>query len=1665
MKKRLISMLLVLTMMIGMVPAFAVNVGAYDNLPLNVRNTITAALSAHESGNYEYYLATYLVEFVSDGNKGMTYDEVLRARSDTLIYTQIEEIENKMPAKRGFGYLYDFLEGELGNTISGLDEYEFYMGLLWQLVTRRPDSTIGDTTGIQEGLDVCSSIFDNFLTWYQESALENNDMSLSEIEKEFLLCDFYEMDEWMDKYEAYLKQSNKLKDIFDENFFEKISSVLDTLSEFANGVEIGFNWIEKSIQIAYILELSDSYTNIFREMLVSANNSNMSHSLIKAVEQILNILEAQNFEQAIVKYLFSQVAYEGTEFFLSQANEKLVDAIGTFASKAPVLGEIWAGLQLGMKAADFLIGAGAKIDAGYHIIALSDLLNLIFDSSATIKNKYISNPSKWSSAYVTACELSKDSMIIACDISKEWLVAQYETGFIDAVVEFFGGYDGYHEWLEVLEEEKVSINNSFERLGKIAREFYDDSIEKYYKEIYSITYNANRGTGAPASQENTGTVTLSTTTPTRTGYSFQGWAESATGAVKYQPGKSYTFPEGNVTLYAVWQPKTFNIIFDANGGVFKAYDNATTVTRQKAYAQNFTFDVTYPVMDGYKCIGWSLENDNTVDWENGETENDIGAANANDKRVYAVWAVTTVDVKYDYNDGSTVLSVVKVDIQNDATYTIQKPVKAKESLKNYFKGWMIQDPKGEYWWTNGSWDNGKVYIVQPGDTIELTTKVVLYAKWDYYVHYNDGTEYYHDVVRDGDGYVIDGILNAPSGKEFKCWKGEDANGNVVYYKPGDTINLTSDLMLTAVWTDGSTVESYVTVSYNANGGRGSIADDEVVAGGRVTLEDGDSLYRNGYEFVGWATEPDATSYDYLGGKKITVEEDITLYAVWKAVGDGTSATITVSADKKVYKPGDTITLKVLADHSDHFYIDADDARFNILRQDGSTIHTGGVFVEKNSPSNWFPKNRYVNGKEYEVELFIPNNCSDGTYTISIKVTESILNDNGNGNIDNIDVPIAVSVQINVDKDYEDKVTVNIDISKITLHIDDAGTLEATVTPSSAKRDLEWYSSDRSVVTVEERPSQKGRVVATGYGTANITAEVNGVKDTCTVVVERCTYDQKDVEARFLKSPATCSSYAVYYKSCKCGYHGTSTFVDKAGGYADHAYDDWTIITEATETEEGLKRRTCSDCGDVDEETISAIPHTHSWATEYSKDASNHWYACAGCSEIKSKASHTWDAGAVIKPATEKETGVKTYICTVCKQTKTETIPTLSPTKTYTITYNYNYDDGPVKTETKYHGETYTISNSIIPICPSTETSTTIISYNFEGWATSEEGSVIYQPGDTYTQNSNLTLYAQWTTSIAIKPQSGTTVYSIIYDANGGSNAPDHSSAVKAGITIALSTKKPTRSGYTFLGWSLDKNDNVSDYQPGDRYTVNGATTLYAVWKKQSSGGGSNKTYIISGNITAYATGGNYTIILYDANGEEDSLMISRSPDYEFEATPGRYTLEVSKAKHITRRYEVVVCSEDVTQNVTLYLKGDINGDGIVDRQDVNCIGEIDYTVSSNAITVVNEKTCRVGYLSDGKYIAVAATANGNSGYDFIIPDEATEVILIIAGDISGDGVLDYNDKELYESAIMSDDSSLSPEQFFAADVNVDDEIDIIDIILIAKSMLDKEHNFYKGIEW
>lgn len=147
---------------------------------------------------------------------------------------------------------------------------------------------------------------------------------------------------------------------------------------------------------------------------------------------------------------------------------------------------------------------------------------------------------------------------------------------------------------------------------------------------------------------------------------------------------------------------------------------------------------------------------------------------------------------------------------------------------------------------------------------------------------------------------------------------------------------------------------------------------------------------------------------------------------------------------------------------------------------------------------------------------------------------------------------------------------------------------------------------------------------------------------------------------------------------------------------------------------------------------------------------------------------------------------------------------------YIITFYANGGTGEPSTISQFKN-----ANATIPTTKPTRTG-----YTFKGWGTSATATTAtYQPGDTITTRTNTKLYALWTAL----------TYSVKFDANGGTGAPEAQSKTH-GTALTLSSTKPTRSGYTFKGWGLSATSTTATYQPGDSYTNNSAATLYAVWE-------------------------------------------------------------------------------------------------------------------------------------------------------------------------------------------------------------------------------------------
>lgn len=144
---------------------------------------------------------------------------------------------------------------------------------------------------------------------------------------------------------------------------------------------------------------------------------------------------------------------------------------------------------------------------------------------------------------------------------------------------------------------------------------------------------------------------------------------------------------------------------------------------------------------------------------------------------------------------------------------------------------------------------------------------------------------------------------------------------------------------------------------------------------------------------------------------------------------------------------------------------------------------------------------------------------------------------------------------------------------------------------------------------------------------------------------------------------------------------------------------------------------------------------------------------------------------------------------------------------------------------------------------------TIDGYTFAGWATSPDGSgARYAPGARWTANGTLTLYAQWTPG-----QAGLT-----YDGNGATGGKTDPQTGKTDEKINVRDNGFTRDGYTFVTWNTQAGCKGKAVNPGDEWTLQGSSTLYACWA------GTAQTLTYHGNG---ATGGN-TAVQSGKTGDE-----------------------------------------------------------------------------------------------------------------------------------------------------------------------------------------------------
>ncbi len=459
---------------------------------------------------------------------------------------------------------------------------------------------------------------------------------------------------------------------------------------------------------------------------------------------------------------------------------------------------------------------------------------------------------------------------------------------------------------------------------------------KWKPVTYTVSYNANGGSGAPGNQTKTYGVdlTLSSTKPTRTGYTFNGWNTNSSGTgTNYASGGKYT-GNANLTLYAKWTPNTYTVTYNANGG------SGAPANQTKTHGVNLTLSNTKPTRTGYTFVNWNTASNGTgTTYASGGTY--TGNANLT---LYAQWTPNTYTVSYNANGGTGAPGNQTKYHGVSLTLSSTKPTRTGYT----FNGW-----------NTSAYGYGTSYA--SGGTYTGNANLTLYAQWTpvtYTVSYNAnggsgapgnqtktygvdltlsstkptrtgynftgwntsslgyGTSYAgggkytgnadltlyaqwtpnnYTIVFHGNGatggstasmqmqYNESKQLNENgfirTGHSFKNWNSL-SNGNGTSYADKQSVkNLSvsgsSTVTLYAQWTP----DTY-TVHYDANGGSGAPNDQIKTYGVTLTLSSAKPT-RTGYTFQNWNTKPDGSGTMYAPGALYTANEPLTLYAQWK----------------------------------------------------------------------------------------------------------------------------------------------------------------------------------------------------------------------------------------------------------------------------------------------------------------------------------------------------------------------------------------------------------------------------------------------------------------------------------------------------------------------------------------------------------------------------------------------------------------------------------------------------------------------------------------------------------------------------------------------------------------------------------------------------------------
>ena len=314
-------------------------------------------------------------------------------------------------------------------------------------------------------------------------------------------------------------------------------------------------------------------------------------------------------------------------------------------------------------------------------------------------------------------------------------------------------------------------------------------------------------------------------------------------------GDTYVYNANKDMWVKVGEIEEITITFDANGGEgsmdAQIVESGTTVMLN---ANTFT-------REHYTFGAWNTRPDGNGDvYRNGATVNFT-----ENTTLYAIWEPETYTVTW--KNGETVLKTETLLYGATPKYEGETPTKEADAQYTYsFSGWV--DSEGNALTADTTVTGDVTYTAEYTSTVNTYT--VTWKNEDGTILETDKAVAYGTTPK-YDGATPTKAADAQYTYTFKGWtpKVSAVTGNVTY---------------TAEYT--STVNTY-TVTFDANGGKGSMEDQSFNYGADVTLTENTFTCEN-YKFTGWNTKADGTGTTYTDGDTISnLTENITLYAQWQ----------------------------------------------------------------------------------------------------------------------------------------------------------------------------------------------------------------------------------------------------------------------------------------------------------------------------------------------------------------------------------------------------------------------------------------------------------------------------------------------------------------------------------------------------------------------------------------------------------------------------------------------------------------------------------------------------------------------------------------------------------------------------------------------------------------